>query len=174
MLRERGACWSGCLKTGHRLRDCRSRKACCENVCTRTHHRTFFFYFRVRTGKGWANVMWYNAESLSFITNNKSKAEVLHGTRVDISIVGGTSETVMSNRCLVPLIDSQGQVVLFEVYGIDVITPDIQGVSVNNVVHLFKDVAPEEMRRPTGSVDVLMGYGYARYHPVPEQKSGHL
>ena len=34
MLRERGACWS-CLKIGYRLRDCRSRKACGENGCTK-------------------------------------------------------------------------------------------------------------------------------------------
>ena len=75
----------------------------------------------------------------------------------------------MSNRYLLPLIDSQMQVVPFEVYGIDVITADIQSVSVNNVVHLFKDVTLEEI-----IVDVLIGYGYAGYHPVPEQKSGHL
>ena len=99
---------------------------------------------------------------------------MLHGPRVEISIVKGTSETIMSNRYVLPLIDSQGQVVPFEVYGIDVITADIQSVSVNNVVHLFKEVAPKEIRRPTGSVDVLIGYGYAGYHPVPEQKSGHL
>ena len=83
--------------------------------------------------------------------------------------VGGTSETI--NGYLLPLIDSQGQVVPFEVCSIDVITADIQSVSVNN---LFKEVTLEEIRRPTGSVDVLIGYGYAGYHPFPEQKSGHL
>ena len=131
---------------------------------------------RVRTKKGWANVMWDNAASLSFITNSKAKVEMLHGTRVEISTVkvGGTSETIMSNRYLLPLINSQGQVVPFEVYGIDVITADIQTVSVNNVVHLFKYVALEEISRPTGSVDMLIGYGYVGYHPVPEQKLGHL
>ena len=149
--RIRGACWS-CLKIGHRLRDCRSRKACGETGCTRTHHKTLheenrgasvsvtasscgdplsdtclLLLQRVRTGKGWANVMWDNAASLSFITNSKAKAEMLHGTRVEISIVkvGGTSETIMSNRYLLPLIDSQGQVVPFKVYGTDVITADI-------------------------------------------------
>ena len=123
--------------------------------------------------------MWDNAASLSFITNSKAKVEMLHGTRVEISIVkvGRTSETIMSNRYLLPLIDSQGQVVPFKVYGIDVITVDIQRVSINNVVHLFKDVTLGEIRRPTGSVDVLIRYGYTGYtgyHPIKEQKSGHL
>ena len=32
----------------------------------------------------------------------------------------------------------------------------------------------EEIRRPTGVVDVLIGYGHLGYYPVPEQMSGHL
>ena len=39
MLEEKGACWS-CLKIGHRIRDCRRKKICGENGCTRTHHKT--------------------------------------------------------------------------------------------------------------------------------------
>ena len=42
----------------------------------------------------------------------------------------------MSKRYLLPLMDSQGQVLPFEVYGIDVITADIQIVSFDNVVRL--------------------------------------
>ena len=109
MLIEKGACWS-CLKIEHRLRDCRSGKACGENGCTRTHHRTLqeenreasvsvtasscgdplsdtclLLLQRVRTGKGWANVMWDNVAALS--TNSKAKAEMLNGARVEISIV---------------------------------------------------------------------------------------
>ena len=53
----------------------------------------------------------------------------------------------MSNSYLLPLMDSQGQVLPFEVYGIDVITADIQIVSVDNVVRLFKDVTLEEIMR---------------------------
>ena len=52
----------------------------------------------------------------------------------------------MSNSYLLRLMDSQGQVP-FEVYGIDVITADIQIVSVDNVVPLFKDVTLEEIMR---------------------------
>ena len=53
----------------------------------------------------------------------------------------------MSNSYLLPLMDSQGKVLPFEVYGIDVITADIQIVSVDNVVRLFKDVTLEEIMR---------------------------
>lgn len=67
-----------------------------------------------------------------------------------------------------------GQVVQFEVYGIDKITTDIQSVNLDDVTQLFENVKPDEIRRPTGTVDVLIGYGYTGYHPEPEQKSGHL
>ena len=52
----------------------------------------------------------------------------------------------MSNRYLLRPMDSQGQLP-FEVYGIDVITADIQNVNVDNVVPLFKDVTLEEIMR---------------------------
>ena len=111
MLREKRACWS-CLKIGHRIRDCRKRKVCGENGCTRTYHRTthgessaanvsatentcsnpardtcLLQLQRVKTKKGWANVMWDNAASLSFITNSKAETENLRGARVELSIV---------------------------------------------------------------------------------------
>lgn len=201
MLKERRACWS-CLKIGHRLRDCRSRKACGNNGCTRTHHRTLheenqeinvsatasacsypandtclLLLQSVKTMNGWANVMWDNAASLCFITNSKAKAEKLRSmTRVELSIVkvGGTCERVISQKYLLPLIDLQGKLVQFEVYGIDKITTDIESVNIDNVVHLFKDIELDEIKRPTGTVDVLIGYAYAGYHPEPEQKSNHL
>ena len=44
----------------------------------------------------------------------------------------------------------------------------------NRQVSVFVDVMFEEIRRPTGGVDVLIGYGHPGYHPVPEQMSGHL
>ena len=194
MLKERRACWS-CLKIGHRLRNCRNRKVCGESGCTRTHHRTLheesqeicsntsspsdtclLLMQSVKTKNEWANVMWDNAASLCFITNNKAKAENVHGIKVELSIikVGGTSERFISQKYLLPLIDSQGQIVEFEVYGIEKTTTDIESVNVDKVVHLFKDVTLDDIKRPSGTVDVLIGYGYAGYHPQPEQKSDHL
>ena len=41
-------------------------------------------------------------------------------------------------------------------------------------MHLSKDVALEEIKKPTRVVDVLIRYEYAGYHPEKEQKSDHL
>ena len=95
MFKERRACWS-CLKIGHHLRDCRSRKVCGENGCIRTHHRTLHdanhksnvsataracttaacdtclrLQQRIKAKNGWANVgqMWDNASSCLFLVH---------------------------------------------------------------------------------------------------------
>ena len=45
-------------------------------------------------------------------------------------------------------------------------------MSTGHVIHLFENIVPDEIKRPAGAVDVLIGY--AGYHPKPEQRSGHL
>ena len=50
-------------------------------------------------------------------------------------------------------------------YGIDQITSDIESVSTENLANLFKGVSKDDIMRPAGPVDVLIGYEYAAYHP---------
>ena len=73
-----------------------------------------------------------------------------------------------------PLIDKQGRVIEFEAYGIERITSDIESVNIDDIVQLFKNVSKEEIERPSGPVDVLIGYEYAAYRPEREQNIGHL
>ncbi|XP_078370325.1 uncharacterized protein LOC144654092 [Oculina patagonica] len=130
---------------------------------------------RIRTPRGFVNVMWDNASSLSFITNNKAKAERLHGTPLELTLVkvGADEEKISSRKYQLPLIDVQGKRILFEVYGIEKITSNIQSVNVDNISHLFS-VPSDDIQRPTGTVDVLIGYEYAGFHPDKEQSAEHL
>ena len=120
--------------------------------------------------------MWDSAASLCFITNNKAKEERLKGTAVNLSIakIGGQYKTIRTVKYKLSLLDKQGKIVEFEVYGIDKITSDIERINMDGVTHLFKNVAQDELQRPTGPVDVLIGYEYAAYHPVREQCVEHL
>ena len=117
-----------------------------------------------------------SAASLCFITNNKAKEERLKGTAVNLSIVkiGGQYKTIRTVKYKLSLLDKQGKIVEFEVYGIDKITSDIERINMDGVTHLFNNVAQDELQRPTGPVDVLIGYEYAAYHPVREQCVEHL
>ena len=204
MLKEKSACWS-CLRIGHRQRDCKKKRTCGVNDCSKTHHRALheetqttdapnppppaptnacknpsavsclLLLQRIPTRKNFVNVLWDNGASLCFLTNEKAREERLKGTRIDLSIVkvGGANEKLPTYKYKLPLIDEQGQEVLFNVYGIGKITSDIQAVNLDGVTNLL-NVSREEITRPIGSVDVLIGYEYAGFHPEKEQSSGHL
>ena len=88
--------------------------------------------------------------------------------------VGGDNEKISSNRYTLSLIDKQGQEVQVEVNGIDKITSHIQSVNVDGIVQLLKNISKEDISRPPGTIDVLIGYEYAAYHPQNEQTLGHL
>ncbi|XP_068675344.1 uncharacterized protein [Montipora foliosa] len=198
MLKEKGACWS-CLKRGHRIHDCKSKGNCGINDCAGKHHRTIheerkevtasanicsnsqidtclLQLQRTKTKRGYVNVMWDNAASISLITNKKAREEKLKGIRAELSIVkvGAKSEKIASEKYRLCLIDKKGQIVEFDVYGIDKITSDIQSINVDGIVQLFKNVSKEEIVRPTGAIDVLIGYEYAGFHPEREQNSERL
>ena len=78
--------------------------------------------------------------------------------------VGGDNEKITSTRYKLSLIDKQGQEVQFDVYGINKITSDIQSVNVNGIIQLFNNISIDDISRPSGTIDVLIGYEYAVYH----------
>lgn len=198
LLKEKAACWS-CLRVGHRRLECRRKRVCGENGCKGTHHKTIHAdesnneisgcgntctanrtcllqVQRIKTSNGWANVLWDNAASLSFITYDKAKEEKLHGTEVQLTItkVGGIEEELTSHLYKIPLINQYGKTIIIEAYGIERITTDIQSINLTGVVHLFKGITMTEVARPTGPVDILIGYEYAGFHPQVEKRIGHL
>ena len=94
---------------------------------------------KIKSRRGWVNVMWDSAASLCFITNNKAKAEKLKGEKVELSIVkvGGRTERLQSHKYSIKLIDLDGNEVHFDVYGIDKITNNVHNVDVSYIAKLF-------------------------------------
>ena len=60
------------------------------------------------------------------------------------------------------------------VYGIDKIYTELNSINLTEVTKLFKTVKPEEINRPCGEIDVLIGFEYAGYHPVKKECNDHL
>ena len=115
ILKEKGAYWL-CLQRGHRLLQCKKKRPCGVNRCTKWHHQTLhkdekietslqgisrsasvcdnnitdsclLQIQRIPTKCDWINVLWDSGASLCFITNDKAKAERLKGTKVELSII---------------------------------------------------------------------------------------
>ena len=114
--------------------------------------------------------------TMSLITFAKAAILNLHGNEVSITItkVGGIKETISSYQYSLSLVDKNGVIVELEVYGIDKISTEVRGMNISGVMHLFKDVKKSEIQRPAGDIDVLVGFEYARFHPVKEQTVDHL
>ena len=93
---------------------------------------------------------------------------------ISVTKVGGNNEKITSNRYKLSLFEKQGQEVQVDVCGIDKITSEIQSVDIDGIIPLFNNISKEDILRPSGTVDVLIGYEYASYYPQNEQSSGHL
>ena len=100
----------------------------------------------------------------------------LHGEEVKITVtkVGGKQEEMISYVYDLPLIDSVGEIVHFREHGTDRISTEMKAISIGNILHLFHGITGKSVRRPTGEIDVLVGFEYAGHHPVHEQSVGHL
>lgn len=77
--------------------------------------------------KGWVNVLWDIGVLFSFIMNKKVKLEKLKGIKIELFVikVGGMKERFYLYKYKFLLIDKEGYIVYFEVYGIDKIIVDI-------------------------------------------------
>lgn len=89
-------------------------------------------------------MLWDNAWSISLITRDKAKAEKLHGTPLEISLVkvGGKKEKINSRKYKLPLIDLQGETTFVKVCKIDKITTDIQNINMDEALNALK--VPED------------------------------
>jgi len=194
ILKENLACF-GCLSSDHILRFCKN-KVSCPHGCGKFHHESLhiekkpvnhmnlasapgpsciFPIMRVRSGIQYVNVLWDTCASVSLITEAKSKELKLRGTpsNLCISMVGGVEKSYASTKYNLPLTDLNGRTFMVEVYSIDKISENIGDIDMLKVATFFSGVNLQRVR-PKGSVDVLIGYNYAAWHPVPKLFAGQL
>ena len=57
----------------------------------------------------------------------------------------------------------------FCAYGIDQISPPIQDINIDNIKHLFHELKTKQKIRPTGNIDMLIGF-----HPTQISSYDHL
>ena len=74
-----------------------------------------------------------------------------------IAKIGGDVKNIESFLYKMPLKNSMGTIVTFNVYGIEEISSPLQPLNTNKVTSLFQDLVKEEVVRPEGEIDVLIG-----------------
>ena len=200
IVKSTGACY-GCLCLGHQVRECAERTIC-GNGCEKYHHSSLHEknkssahtvgnftstdnsvcllpIMKVKVSSPYIDslgTLWDSGASITLILNSKAKSLRLKGKPVQLSItkVGGTEEVVSSHLYDVPLLRSDGRRVHIRAYGIDKITSNISRIDLSNVIPLFKDVKINDIVRPEGEIDLLIGYEYAGLHPIRKRAVDNL
>ena len=126
-------------------------------------------------GNGTINVMWDSGATVSMITFKKANELELNGTKTKITIVkvGGEKQVVDSRLYEVPIFDAVGKIEHFKAYGIQQISSPIDYVETYELAKRLQ-VAPDEVNRPDGEIDMLIGIDYAGFHPEKERAIEHL
>ena len=91
-----------------------------------------------------------------------------------MTTIGGIERSEDSYKYRIPLIDCEGKIRIIVAYGIEKITNEISNINTGHMNKLFNQANMPQMRRPSGTVDLLIGFEYAAWHPTREQAAGHL
>lgn len=126
-------------------------------------------------GQSKLNAFWDGGSKVSMITFAKAKQLGLKGESIKISIikVGGDKETIDSQLYRVPIVDRDGNREYFTAFGIKRISTKIESNDVSAVARLL-NVEDEEVKRPDGEIEMLIGFEYAGFHPEKVKAIDHL
>ena len=120
--------------------------------------------------------LWDSAADISLITNSKANQMRLKGkpAKLSVTVAGGQKSTIDSLEYSLTLRDTDRKLHTIKVYGIEKITNEIGKLELKDVVKQFEGITPDDIDRPEGELNLLIGYDYAGWHPVVEKSNGHL
>ncbi|XP_045115478.1 uncharacterized protein LOC123507035 [Portunus trituberculatus] len=202
-LKRAGACFV-CLEPFHMSRDCSKKIYCNVKInntdtCGKLHHPILHSCFlkefpmikaannlldregvlltvgKVRSGSHTLSTFFDCGSNLTMITYKAARKLGLKGKEISMSLtkVGNQTERIDSWVYTVPLVDSEGTQCTVEAVGFEKITSDIGEVNLTDIA--FKlGVDPQEIDRPKGEVDILIGTDYCTLLPTVAKTVGNL
>ena len=192
-----------CFTSGHERDDCPKKAAgwrtCDISGCGKWHHKllhgattpglslkvnvdpdpaensALLLAQMVPAHHGEAAVLWDTGSTISLVRSEYAERAGLQGVdcQLDLAGVGENRTGYQTKMFLVPLINRSGQVVKINAFGIGSITTDMLPVDMRGAAKLF-NVKMQELRRPAGPVDLLVGMNHANVLPVFVRASGRL
>ena len=120
--------------------------------------------------------LWDSGANVTLITHYAAQRMNLKGTDVFITItkVGNESHSAASKEYIVPLIDKNQKQWSIRAIGMDEITSEISAVDVSRVASLFRGVTENDIKRPTGRIELLIASDCCTLLPNKVQQSGNL
>ena len=200
LIREKCFC---CLSTGHMSRSCRNKVFCDvadanNQICGKPHHRLLHRYdivnmnsnsnlreepsdalLMISTAKCFGQqliTLWDSGANISLIRKGRAHQLGLVGKRVTLKISksGNVTEIGPSKEYNLPLTDKDNRVWNIIAYEMNEITADVNTDNATELHMLFKGVSADEIRRPSGRVDLLIGTDCCVLLPTKIDQVGNL
>ncbi|CAC5362063.1 unnamed protein product [Mytilus coruscus] len=120
--------------------------------------------------------LWDPGANMSLITHKTAKRLGLSGQDITLSVtkVGNVTEHVQSKEYVIPLTDLRGKIWTIKAYGMEEVTAEVARVDMSRVDQLFKGINKNDIQRPTGQVDILIGTDCCILMPNKEEQIGNL
>ncbi|CAC5408838.1 unnamed protein product [Mytilus coruscus] len=120
--------------------------------------------------------LWDPGANMSLITHKTAKRLGLSGQDITLSVtkVGNVTEHVQSKEYVIPLTDLRGKIWTIKAYGMEEVTAEVARVDMSRVDQLFKGINKNDIQRPNGQVDILIGTDCCILMPNKEEQIGNL
>ena len=132
-----------------------------------TDPNTLLLIQNVRSVREKILIFWDNGSTISLVSKGYVMRNRLKGVRVPYELVTVGNIVQPQNTMMheVPIIDRKGDVHIIKAYEINEICSNIESTDMTGIVDLFTALKIDEVTRPTGEVDLLIGINFAQLHP---------
>ena len=110
-----------------------------------------------------------SGSTISLVSSNFVKRHRLKGINVsyDLITVGGNSKSQSTFLHEICIVDHEGRNHVIPAFEIGDICGSLQNVDVSRLVESFKDLPVDDVVRPDGEIEMLIGMKHAMLHPRP-------
>ena len=122
---------------------------------------------RVDTPQGSIVAFWDNGSTLALISRQCARRNNLIGVSVmcELLTVGGIVTVMQTILYEVDLIDRNDEIHKIKMYEIEDICGKVEAANTDSLTQFFPSISEEDISRPVGAVDVLIGMENADIHP---------
>ena len=134
---------------------------------------TLLLVQKVPTAHGEIVSFFDSGSTISLVSRSFVKRKNLHGVRVsyDLVTVGGVHQPQSTYLHEITLKDNNGNEHVIQAFQIDEICGRLRDVDVSRVVNCFNGLSKEDVERPEGPIELLIGMKHATVHPKPIKKA---
>ena len=121
----------------------------------------------IETSAGDMIVFWDNGSTIALISRKCAQQNNLTGTHVicDLMTVGGNIQYMETTLYEMNISDRNGESRAIQLYEIDDICGQLSSMSMEKLIEFFPSVTEEDIARPVGEVDLLIGMENADIYP---------